>query len=205
MRAMQDMQTVQEARRAAVAQTIAGIRAVERERGVTREALADIKALLLELAARKDLFPQQEFRAWHDERGYDAVYKLAEDPDHRFALYMSTALPGKKVPPHDHTTWAVIVGVQGDEENFFYARTDGGGREGKASLRQTGQDVVRPGTGVCLMPDDIHHIQVTGSDPTMHLHMYGLALEELHGRVFYDLSAGTVNPTNRLPNIIEAR
>jgi predicted metal-dependent enzyme (double-stranded beta helix superfamily) len=206
MQAVQEATTVQAARRAAVAETIGQIRTVERERGVTREALDEIRAILLKLAANQDLFPEEEFEAKHDEQGRDAVYKLAADSDERFALYMSTALTGKKVPPHDHTTWAVIVGVRGEEENFFYERADGGtNREGPATIKQVGADVVRPGTGVCLMPDDIHHIQVTGDKPTMHLHMYGLALEALHGRVFYDVDAGVVKPTNVLPNLIEAR
>ena len=118
---------------------------------------------------------------------------------------MSAALPGKKVPPHNHKTWAVIAGVQGEEENFFYERADDGSQPGRAKLRQIRAEVVRPGGGVCLMPEDIHHIQVTGNQPTLHLHMYGLALDWLGEREGFDMQAGTVKTMRPTPNIREAR
>jgi hypothetical protein len=99
----------------------------------------------------------------------------------------------------------VIVGVQGNEENFFYERADDGSVTGRAELRRIGEEVVRPGTGVCLMPEDIHHIQVTGERPTLHLHMYGLALDRLTDRLSFDLQAGTVSTMRITPNILEAR
>jgi predicted metal-dependent enzyme (double-stranded beta helix superfamily) len=205
MQAMQAVQSMQQERRAAIAETVKQVRDVERRLGVTPEALAEIRKILLNLSDRRELFPQDDFPPARDERGFDAVYRLAEDEDHRFALYMSTALPGKKVPPHNHTTWAVIVGVQGEEENFFYERADDGSQPGRAELRQIREEVVRPGSGVCLMPEDIHHIQVTGSQPTLHLHMYGLALNHLGERVSFDPQAGTVKTMRTTPNIREAR
>ena len=33
-----------------------------------------------------------------------------------------------ETPPHNHTTWAVVVGHAGNELNRFYARTDDGSR-----------------------------------------------------------------------------
>lgn len=192
-------------RRAAVAETIERIREVEARRGVTREALQEIKALMLALAERRELFPPEDFPAEPDGGGNNAIYRLAEDDDHRFALYMSTARPGKKVPPHNHTTWAVIVGVDGDEENFFYERLDDGSEPGRASIRPAGEAVVRPGTGVTLLPDDIHHIQVTGDRPTLHLHMYGHALDRLPERLTFDMEQGTCRVYPASPNIRDAR
>jgi predicted metal-dependent enzyme (double-stranded beta helix superfamily) len=205
MQSRQAVHSVLPERRAAIAQAVGRVREVERELGVTPEALAEIRAILLELSERRELFPQDDFPPVRDERGFDSVYRLSEDEDHRFALYMSTALPGKKVAPHNHTTWAVIVGVQGNEENFFYERADDGARPGYATLRRIGEEVVRPGSGVCLMPEHIHHIQVTGDQPTLHLHMYGLALDRLGERVSYDVQAGTVKTMRVTPNIREAR
>jgi len=195
----------QAARRIAIAQVMADIRRIEATQGVTPAALEAIRDVLLKLAARRELFPSEAFPRQRDANGHDAIYRLSEDDDHRFALYMSTAKPGKKVPPHNHTTWAVIVAVQGNEENFFYERTDDGSQPGKGTLRQIGEAVVTPGTGVTLMPEDIHHIQVTGAEETMHLHMYGLALDHLHARVSYNLDAGTYKVFPASPNIREAR
>ena len=178
-------------RAARVSETIDAIRDVERSKGVNPDALGDIKGLLLKLAENKDLFPVEDFTIDPEADGNSVIYRLSEDPDHRFALYASTAMPGKGVAPHDHTTWAVIVGVHGDEHNIFYKRTDDGSAPGVGTVEQSGEETVRHGTGVTLMPDDIHSIHVTGETQTVHLHMYGLALQELHERVMYDRPAGT--------------
>ncbi len=182
----------------AVARTIEKVRAVERDQGVTPESLEAIKGLLLELAGLRELFPPGDFPVT-EEDGTGVVYRLAEDADHRFALYASTGVPGKSVPPHNHTTWAVIVGVHGDEHTVFYDRVDDGSVAGRGALRRSGEFTVTRGTGVTLMPDDIHSIHVTGNKPTVHLHMYGLALEQLHERIMFDTAEGTykVFPASR--------
>jgi len=189
---------VAQQRQAAVTRTIAKIREVEQRLGVTRAALDRIKALMLELTSHQELFPREDFPL---ANGKSTIYRLAEDRDHRFALYMSCGAPAKRTPPHDHTTWAVIVGVDGEEENFFYERADDGSVPGKGTLRQVREEVVRFGTGVTLLPQDIHHIQ-TGAKPNMHLHMYGLSLEHLPNRVQFDTAQGTYKVFPANPNIV---
>ena len=174
----------------AVAATVAKVRGIERAEGVNPAALDAIKGELLKLAAKREMFPMAHFPVGPED-GNGVIYRLSEDLDHRFALYASVGVPGKGVHPHNHTTWAVIVGVHGDEHNVFYKRSDDGKTPGKGTLEETGRESVRPGTGVALMPDDIHSIFVTGDGNTVHLHMYGLALEQLHERVMYDTRAGT--------------
>ena len=187
----------------AVAVAIADIRAIEQAQGVTPAALDAIKGVLLKLAARRELFPEDHFPVGADD-GNSVVYRLSEDDDHRFALYASTALPGKDVYPHNHTTWAVIVGVHGDERNIFYDRTDDGSRQGIGEVRKTGEFTVSFGGGVTLMPEDIHSIHVTGAQKKVHLHMYGLALEQLHERVMYNTQAGTYKVFPATQNIKQA-
>jgi predicted metal-dependent enzyme (double-stranded beta helix superfamily) len=179
-----------ELRKEAVTAAIDDIRGIEEADGVNAASLDAIKAVLLKLAAHRELFPESHFPVGDDD-GNSVVYRLSEDDDHRFALYASTALPGKNVYPHNHTTWAVIVGVHGDERNVFYKRTDDGSKDGIGEVQATGEFTVSFGTGVTLMPDDIHSIHVTGEEKTVHLHMYGLALEQLHARVMYNTQTGT--------------
>ena len=192
-------------RSAAVAETIAGIKRVEREQGVNRPALQEIREILKGLAAQQALFPEHDFPIVLDERGQNPIYLLAEDDDRRFALYMSCSKGSKRVPPHNHTTWAVIVGVSGEEENTFYERADDGTQPGHGTLRRIGHETVRPGTGVCMMPEDIHHIETHGEKATMHLHMYGLALDQLHERVRYNEEEGTYKKFGANQNIRDAR
>ncbi|NQV83970.1 MAG: hypothetical protein HQ494_09135 [Rhodospirillales bacterium] len=181
---------IREQRNESVVAAIADIRDIEKTQGVNAQALDAIKGVLLKLAARRELFPEDHFPVG-DEDGNSVVYRLSEDDDHRFALYASTALPGKGVPPHNHTTWAVIVGVHGDERNIFYERAKNSSEEGIGEVQKTGETTVSFGNGVTMMPDDIHSIHVTGDEKTVHLHMYGLALEQLHERVMYNTQAGT--------------
>ncbi len=181
--------TISDERNKAVARTIDGIRQIAENRDVGPEILLAIKRLLLDLAEPR-LFPLADFPVTEAD-GTGVIYRLSEDADHRYALYASVAAPGKNVPPHDHTTWAVIVGVHGGELNRFYKRVDDGPVPGEARLTETGTFTVTPGTGVTLMPDHIHSIHVAGEENTVHLHMYGLALEQLSRRVVFDTAAGT--------------
>jgi hypothetical protein len=44
-----------------ISTTVDRIRTIEKDKGVTREALEDIKAIMLELAAHAALFPEEDF------------------------------------------------------------------------------------------------------------------------------------------------
>jgi rhodanese-related sulfurtransferase/predicted metal-dependent enzyme (double-stranded beta helix superfamily) len=189
-------------RHAAVVATIEKVRAIEAEHGVTPAALDRIKPALIALASRTELFPQHQFGVPEGQHG--RIYRLAEDADHRFALYASAGLPGKAQPPHNHTTWAVIAGVYGREHNVFYSRTDNRQTPGEGRLARTGELTVEKGKAVAFLPDDFHTIEVLGREPSLHLHLYGRSLEHLPGRIKFARSDGgeyKVFPAN--PNIAQ--
>ena len=178
------------ARATAVASTIDRVRAIEAAQGVTRPALDAIKAELMALAGQEALFPSAEFPPPPAGEHGANRYRLQVDPDQRFALYLNALNPGAETMPHDHTTWAVVVAVDGQELNKVYRRAGAG-------LAVEREVMVEPGTGIALMPDDIHSIHTTGTVPTRHLHMYGLALEVLDDRQAYDPANGEAIPYNR--------
>ena len=184
--------TLHQERAAAVRRLIDESRAIEKA-GVSRANLEKIGGLLASLASRAELFPQEEFPLGAD----GGIYRLAEDPDHRFALYASAGGPGKKVPPHNHTTWAIIAGVHGAERNVVYDRLDNGAREDLVQLREAPakEKTLRCGDVICYLPEDFHHIETpidpgAGSGDALHLHFYGLSLEHLPNRVSVDLATG---------------
>ncbi|MGH7209837.1 MAG: cysteine dioxygenase, partial [Acetobacteraceae bacterium] len=123
-----------ERRAGAVAATVERIRAIEARLGVTRQALAEIEAAMLELAARQELFPSAEFPPPPPGEKTSRRYLLRQDPDGRFAMYMNALNPGNETRPHDHTTWAVVVAVEGQELNRVSRRTDDGSEPGRAHL-----------------------------------------------------------------------
>jgi predicted metal-dependent enzyme (double-stranded beta helix superfamily) len=182
--------TIIEQRDQAVTETVGQVRLIEQQHGVNYDALGKIRDELIDLTRNKEMFPRSSFPITED--GGSAVYRISEDSDHRYALYASVGAVGKSVPPHNHTTWAVIVGVYGDELNRFYQRTDDASTEGYAELEETGSSVVHHGNGVVFLPDDIHAISTDDSEPTVHLHMYGLALDYLHERLVFDQAGKTV-------------
>lgn len=173
-------------RRAAVAATVSQVRDIETRLGVSNAALAEIKAALIALAARKELFSVEDFP--NPELGQPAkLYVLSEDPDGRFPLYLTCAAPGGSVRPHNHGVWAAVAGLSGIEENRFFARTAGGHHPGPAEivLRETVQ--VGAGEAVSMLPDDIHSVATPGDEPRRHFHMYGLSLERLPKRLAFDM------------------
>ncbi|MCW5758497.1 MAG: hypothetical protein KIS90_01840 [Phenylobacterium sp.] len=164
----------------AIRATMDDVRRIEAELGVTREGLARMKAQLLALAARTDLFTMEDFPP--PPPGSDrtsCLYRLSEDEDHRFALYANVCRPGVHSPAHNHTTWAVIVGLEGQELNRFYER------DSAAGVRETGHAVVEKGTGVTILPDELHSIHIDGPGTVINFHMYGKGLEQLHRREYY--------------------
>ncbi len=182
-------------RHEAITATIGRITAIETSQGVTPDALAAIKTELVALATREDLFPGEEFHA--PEKG--ALYRLAEDADHRFALYAVTCVKSRSSPVHNHTTWAAIAGVRGRERNTIYERTDNRDTPGVGRLRQVGEHTVVSGTAVAYMPDDFHAIEMVGDGPWVQLHLYGRSLEHLPGRIKFEGPEGgafAVYPAN---------
>jgi predicted metal-dependent enzyme (double-stranded beta helix superfamily) len=184
------------ARAAAVSAAMDKVKQIERSQGVTRTSLDAIKAVLLDLAAHEQLFPAAEFPPPAAGEKGSKRYLLQEDPDGRFAIYMLALNPGNSTKPHDHTTWAVVTAVEGQELNKVYRRVDDGMQDGHAELEPVREVMVEPGTGIALMPEDIHSIHTDGTATTRHLHCYGLALERLDERQGFDIEQQTVQPYN---------
>ncbi len=184
----------------AVAASLAQIRAIEAADGVTEASLERIKGVLLQLAQKRALFDGRAFPP-PDRDGISNFYKLSIDDDDRYALYLSVGRKGRETPPHNHTTWAVIVGMSGEEENRIYTRADDGTIEGEAELNQIDSKVLRADDGLVYMPDAIHSIHVISDEPTRHFHMYGTALHALHERVQFDTESGRYTHFPAIPSM----
>ena len=189
---VQPASAVAESRQAAIDEMISQVRTIAQTQGVSRETLEQIKAEMITVAKRKELFPLADFQTGDEESGQRPMQLLHKDDDGQFALYMSSSVSDQKPPPHNHATWAVIVGIQGEERNWLFERTDDGSVPGRGTVRVVDEQVAAPGTGVALMPEDIHTIQGKAeAGGRLTFHLYGVTTDRQQGRVAYNEAEGT--------------
>lgn len=190
--------------RRAIRDCLDDIKAHVAARGAGRAGLEGVKTRLLRLAARRDLFRYERFPVPGRERGRrSAVYLLDEEADRSFALFAVSEVEGNMSPPHDHTTWAVLAGVEGEEVNRFYDRLDDGREGGRAEIRERGQATVKAGAAVALLPDDIHSIHCPRPAPTLSFHLYGRSIAHLPERMMFDMRDGTCRVFPANPSIVD--
>lgn len=173
-----------EQRAAAVEVAIADIRAIIAAKGENSEGLEAVRQRLIALAVQSDLFPAEDYPApGEGESGNSALYRLYEEADGTFALYINASGGSYSTPVHNHTTWAVIAGISGGgEQNHFFKRGVDGTPE------RIGSKLVTPGEAVAFMPDEFHAIAIDA--PLRNFHLYGRGLEQLDSREYYRESEG---------------
>ena len=185
-------------REEAVTAAMNDIKAIESDLDVSRAGVEAIRDRLIELSSHRELFPLSDFPAPDATMEVNSImYRLSQDADDRFALYAQASAGATETPPHNHTTWAVVVGFNGQELNRFYNRVEDG------SVEEVGQHVVQAGTGVAMLPDDLHSIHIDG--PAFNFHCYGLALERLDTRQYYSSETGEWKIFKSVSGIQEAR
>ncbi|MDA3038704.1 MAG: cysteine dioxygenase [Actinomycetota bacterium] len=187
-------------RAGAIANTMSRIRSIEEHHGITRESIGEIRTCLLELARRRDPFHLDDF-PFPDSGRKACLYRLSEDDDHRFALYINSSGGGVSTPAHNHTTWAFGDGCESDGSEFDVART--GTTPGPSGVEPVREETVEAETGVAMLPDDLHSIHIEGR--ALNFHCYGLALEHLPNRQYYSESTGDWKVFPPSADIREAR
>lgn len=126
------------------------------------------------------------------EQGF-GVHLLHEEPDHTLAVFAIAWLPGRGAPPHNHGTWAVVAGVDGQETNIFWKRRDNGTRQGYAEVGWNGEKEFGPGETVAFLPHEIHSVENRTEAVTVSLHIYGKHLNYT-GRSQFDPQARLEKP-----------
>lgn len=111
------------------------------------------------------------------------IHVLHEEPDHSLWLIVVAWLPHRGPPPHDHGTWAVIAGLDGEERNILWRRRAG-------RLERQGEETVGPGEVTAFLSNAIHSVVNESDRTTLSLHLYGKNLN-LAERSQFDPETGT--------------
>jgi len=85
---------------------------------------------------------------------------------------------GRRTPPHDHGTWAMILLLSGEEKNTLYRVEDG-------RLRKASEVTIRPGSILGMRAETPHVAECVGNAPTIGLHVYGGDIFELPRRMWH--------------------
>ena len=133
--------------------------------------LAGVGRLLQDLAKSVDWNALQMRYATGNE---ELLYPLHVAPGQP-ALYLVSDGPGVTSAPHGHGTWAVIVGLSGNELNTLYERSP----VTCGSVRALRNVEIKAYDVLHLPADAIHATRAMDDVPTFHLHLYGKPLTEL--------------------------
>jgi predicted metal-dependent enzyme (double-stranded beta helix superfamily) len=169
---------------------IRGTRAILDAAPLDRTALDRIRANILAIAARRELWREADYPSPQPGEQQNR-FLIGQEGANGISLYLNVLRAGKKIPPHNHTTWACVAAVDGIEHNTLYDRLDDGSVPGKAEIRAREVVAIAPGTALAMLPDDVHSVEIKGDQVIRHLHFYGRPLETLDQRLTFDMENGT--------------
>lgn len=152
-------------------QYVEDLRRIVEQETDEKKIVARITPLAMKLAATPDWVRDEHWKC-DGEQGF-GVHLLHEEDNHDLAVFAISWLPGRGTLAHDHKTWAVVVGMHGQEQEIDWRRLDDGTKPGYAQLQRIGERIVSAGDVATCMPDDIHTVTNVGSDVSLSLHTYG--------------------------------
>lgn len=172
-------------------QYVSDIRRIVLEESDQGNITARIKPLAERFTADRSWFTD-EYRAVDEEQGF-GLHLLHEEDNHDLAVFVIAWAPGRGLAAHNHKTWAVVSGIEGQEHETNYNRLDDGLKAGFADLEVTHEETLYPGKAVCCLPEDIHSVWNNGETIAVSLHTYGRHLNHT-GRSVFDVEAKTESP-----------
>ena len=155
-----------------ISRLAADLRRVCSETCDEKEILSKVRKLAIRAAANRATWLTDSMYQADSDQGF-GVHLLHEEPDHTLAVFAVSWLPNRGTNPHDHGTWAVVVGLDGPERNEFWERTDDRSRVGYAELRRVGSKVFGADEVVAMPAGAIHSVWNDSDQVTVSLHIYG--------------------------------
>jgi len=171
-----------------LSQYVEDLRRITREEPDDKKILKLVAPLAQKFAATPDLI-KDEFYDCDEEQGF-SFYFLHEEKDHSNAVFVLAWLPDRGTLAHNHKTWGVVVGIEGEERETWWLRKDNGSKPGYAELERQTENTVGLGQVSCVLPEDIHTVWNHTDKVTLSLHTYGKHIN-FTGRSEFDPEART--------------
>ena len=153
--------------------------------------LSRVRPLAKQAALDRSWLNKEHYHA-DEQQGFGSNVLYVGEDNSLFIVAVSW-LPGRGAPPHNHGTWAVVVGVDGPEKNVFWKRLDDGLRDGYAELKQAEEKVFADGDVLALPDGWIHSVHNDTDRTTLSFHVYGHHLNHT-GRSQFDPDSNTETP-----------
>ena len=171
-----------------LSQYIEDLRRITREETDDKKIVQRVAPLAQKFAATPGLI-KDEFYDCDEGQGF-SFYLLHEEKDHSNAVFVLAWLPDRGTLAHNHKTWGVVVGIEGEERETWWLRKDNGSKPGYAELERQTENTVGPGQASCVLPEDIHTVWNETDEVTLSLHTYGKHIN-FTGRSEFDPEART--------------
>jgi predicted metal-dependent enzyme (double-stranded beta helix superfamily) len=172
-----------------ISDLVADLRRITAESSDHKAIIREVTPLAKRLAANSENWLSDKYYECDEEQGF-GVHLLHEEPNHDLAVFAVAWLPGRGTPPHDHGTWAVVVGIDGDETNINWQRLDDGSKPGYAQIKEFHRVVAGRGDVMTFLPRDIHTVWNNTDRKTLSVHIYGRHVNHTD-RSQFDPEAGT--------------
>jgi len=104
--------------------------------------------------------------------GEERLHALAVTSESTPSIYLVSDGAGVVSPPHEHCTWAVILGIRGNELNTFFHRPS----VGCVFVTPAHSVRVGPGEFLTMRAAAVHSTATVGNESTFHVHLYGRPL-----------------------------
>ena len=136
------------------------------------DLIGRVRAIAQRAVAQQQAWLRDDMCHPDAEQGF-GFHLLHEEANHELAVFIASWLPGRGTPPHDHGTWAVVVGLKGCERNTRWRRLDDGAQPGHASIIVADERLVGAGDVVAMRSGVIHSVRNEGVGVSVSLHIYG--------------------------------
>ncbi len=157
-----------------VADYVADLRTVIADSDDESQIMQRVRPLAQKLVANSAAWFKPEFAVPDPKRG-SALNVLNEDDDHSLMVFTGCLRPDYTSQVHDHGTWAVVVGIQGEECNTMYSRADDGSDPDQGVIEKRGEKIFHRGDALA-MPAGVYHTVSNRSDAvSVALHTYGMS------------------------------